>query len=140
MEREKYVDKGWKESVEQEKKAQQSEEKKAPENDMNTERSSNTGDIQQEQQESIEVNFLTYVTSLTFQAIIFLGEVPNPMNADKIEVNLKQAKFLIDTLIMIRDKTKGNLEKQEEELLNTSIYELQLKYVERSKNESKVKD
>jgi hypothetical protein len=76
-----------------------------------------------------EFNFLTYVTSLAFQAMIFLGLIPNPMAGDKIEKNLRQAKFLIDTLVVLRDKTKGNLTKQEEELLGSSIYELQLRYV-----------
>ena len=64
--------------------------------------------------------------------MIFLGEMPNPIT-NKIEKNLKQAKFLIDTLVILRDKTKGNLSKEEDDLLNGSIYELQLRYVDLSK-------
>jgi Domain of unknown function (DUF1844) len=78
------------------------------------------------------LNFFNYIASLGFQTMIFLGEMPNPIT-NKPEKNLKQAKFLIDTLVILRDKTKGNLTKEEDDLLNGSIYELQMRYVELSK-------
>ena len=86
------------------------------------------------QEQEPELDFFNYIASLGFQAMIFLGEVPNPMT-NKIDINLKQAKFLIDTLVIIREKTTGNLSKEEAELLNGSIYELQLRYVEALKKE-----
>jgi hypothetical protein len=79
-----------------------------------------------------QLDFFNYIASLGFQTMIFLGEMPNPMT-NQVEKNLKQAKFLIDTLIILRDKTKGNLSKEEDDLLNGSIYELQLRYVDLSK-------
>lgn len=82
-----------------------------------------------------ELDFFNYIASLGFQAMIFLGEVPNPMT-NKTDKNLKQAKFLIDTMVVIREKTTGNLTKEEAELLNGSIYELQLRYVEALKKEN----
>ena len=85
--------------------------------------------------EEMEVNFLNYITSLAFQTMIFLGEIPNPMTNQQ-DKNLGQAKFLLDTLILLRDKTKGNLDAKEDEILGSAIYELQLKYVEAVKNES----
>ena len=78
------------------------------------------------------LDFFNYIASLGFQTMIFLGEMPNPIT-NQIEKNLKQAKFLIDTLVILRDKTKGNLSKEEDDLLNGSIYELQLRYVDLSK-------
>jgi len=78
------------------------------------------------------LDFLNYIASLGFQTMIFLGEMPNPIT-NQTEKNLKQAKFLIDTLVILRDKTKGNLSKEEDDLLNGSIYELQLRYVDLSK-------
>ncbi len=72
---------------------------------------------------------MNYVSSLGFQSLIFMGVVPNPMT-NEVTKNLDQAKFLIDTLVMIKGKTEGNLEKQEEDLLNATCYELQMKYVE----------
>ncbi len=83
-----------------------------------------------------QLDFFNYVASLGFQAMIFLGEVPNPVT-DQTEKNLKQAKFLIDTLVLIREKTTGNLNKEEAELLNGSIYELQKRFVEIAQKEAK---
>jgi len=79
-----------------------------------------------------QLDFFNYIASLGFQTMIFLGEMPNPMT-NQVEKNLKQAKFLIDTLIILREKTKGNLSKEEDDLLNGSIYELELRYVDLSK-------
>lgn len=76
-----------------------------------------------------EIDFLGYISSLAFQAMIFLGEIESPITG-KIEKHVPQAKLLIDTLILLRDKTKGNLNDKENQLLEASIYELQLKYVE----------
>ena len=81
------------------------------------------------------LDFYNYIASLGFQAMIFLGEMPNPIS-NKLEKNLKQAKFLIDTLSLVREKTIGNLSKEEAELLDGSIYELQLRYVQAAKKES----
>jgi hypothetical protein len=77
----------------------------------------------------VQVNFFTYVTSMGYQAMIFLGEMPNPMTGQN-EKNLRQAKFMIDTLVMMKDKTKGNLNEQENAYLEGTLYELQMKFVE----------
>ena len=119
MEREKKVDESWKDAVGQEKDLSKSGEAAAPETEAGPE-----GEM--------EMNFLNYLTSLVMQALIFLGEIPNPMAENKVEVNLRQAKFLIDTLLLLRDKTKGNLSKEEDGFLNMALYELQMKFVERS--------
>lgn len=73
-----------------------------------------------------ELSFLTYITSMSFQAMIFLGQMPNPMTQE-ISVNLKQAKLLVDTLIMLQEKTKGNLTESEKSLLDASVLELESK-------------
>jgi len=88
----------------------------------------------QEQDTEPQLDFFNYVASLGFQAMIFLGEVPNPITNQQ-EKNLKQAKFLIDTLVLIREKTVGNLTKEEGELLNGSVYELQRRFVEIAQKE-----
>ncbi len=92
--------------------------------------SAESGEEFSDEAASSDINFLNYVSSLAFQAMIFLGEIPNPMTNETDE-NLEQAKMLIDTLAMLREKTKGNLSAQENNLLSGSIYELQMKYVER---------
>lgn len=89
---------------------------------------------QSSQEQEPQLDFFNYIASLGYQAMIFLGEIPNPLT-NQIDKNLKQAKFLIDTMAVIREKTTGNLTKEEAELLNGSIYELQLRYVEAVKKE-----
>ncbi len=80
----------------------------------------------------LEVDFSNFVTSLGLQSMIFLGEIPNPITQKK-EENLQQAKFIIDTLVMLREKTQGNLNADETNLLDNFIYELQMKFVEKNK-------
>lgn len=86
-----------------------------------------------EEQASQGISFLNHVATLSYQAMIFMGEIPNPMT-NMPEENLEQAKFMIDTLAMLRDKTKGNLSQKESDILSTNLYQLQMRYVERSKS------
>jgi len=81
-------------------------------------------------------DFLSFITSLGLQAMIFMGEIPNPLTNQK-EENLKQARFLIDTLLMLKGKTQGNLAAEETKALEDFIYELQMRYVVKEKNISK---
>ena len=139
VEYKKSVDESWKESVDSEKKVTNDGDPAVLKTEATAAQSSDAEKQHEEGEEAlqnIEVNFINYVTSLTFQALIFLGEIPNPMNENKMDRHLGQAKFLIDTLVLVREKTQGNLTKEEEELLNASVYELQMKYVEASKNEA----
>lgn len=82
-----------------------------------------------ETQERIpEANFASLVLFLTTIASQHLGVVKNPLT-DKVEKNLELAKYTIDSLDVLRDKTKGNLTKEEEELLESMISNLKLIYV-----------
>lgn len=133
MSKEKYIDESWKEqaSCEKDKLAdvatQQEEMSEAPEDQTSAQSTVPTSDT--EHPHDAEINFLNYVTSLGFQAMIFMGEIPNPAT-NQVEKNVSQAKFLIDTLSMLKEKTAGNLTDQENNLLDNSIYELQMKYVQ----------
>ena len=131
MEEEKYVDESWKEAVENEKKVEGSMEAVAESSPKDTThpQPGSKGTHGEDSVDASSINFLNYVTSLAFQVMIFLGEIPNPLN-DQVEKNLNQARLLIDTLAMIREKTTGNLTKQESDMLNASLYELQMRYVE----------
>jgi hypothetical protein len=107
----KTVDESWKEEAEKEKLAHRKE--------------------QEEIKEDIpEVNFSFFLTTLGLQAAIFLGEIPNPVS-NKKEENLPQAKFIIDTLDMLKEKTKGNLSTEEDSLLDNMLYDLRMRYVSR---------
>lgn len=75
----------------------------------------------------VEPNFSMFVSSLSMQTLIFLGEIDNPITHKK-EENLNQAKYIIDTLVMLKEKTKGNLTANEANLIDNVLYELRMKY------------
>jgi hypothetical protein len=124
MTSEKHVDESWKDSM--------AEERSRTHEDGQC---GCGGDSCDGHHEEAEVSFLNYIMSMGYQAMIFLGEVPHPATGNP-EKNIRQAKFLIDTLAVLKEKTKGNLDPQEESLLSASLYELQMKYVEISQKES----
>lgn len=79
-------------------------------------------------------DFKFFVTTLAFQAAIFLGQTPNPVT-NKQEEDLPQAKFLIDTLGLLKEKTKGNLNQEEAALLENILYELRIQYLSKTGSE-----
>jgi hypothetical protein len=77
-----------------------------------------------------DINFSTFIISLSTQALAHLGEIPHPID-NQVAVDLGAAKQLIDILGILKDKTKGNLDTSESGLLDSVLYDLRLKYVER---------
>lgn len=75
-----------------------------------------------------EADFKFFITTLSLQASIALGHMENPATG-KIQKDPAQAKFLIDTLAMLQEKTKGNLTKEESGLLENLLYELRVAYL-----------
>ena len=80
----------------------------------------------------LEVNFMMFITSLSMQVMMSLGIYPNPITK-KEEKNLDAAKYTIDTIAMIQEKTKGNLTSEESRLIDNILYDLRMKYVEANK-------
>ncbi len=110
----KNIDEGWKEAVEKEKETFKKEGKVAPP----------------------EPDFNFFITTLALQASIALGQVSHP-STNKTEPDMIQAKFLIDTLGMLKEKTKGNLTADETGLLENLLYELRMVYISKQKGEIK---
>lgn len=76
-----------------------------------------------------EPSFSTFLTFFFFQqAIMFLGEMPHP-ETQQVNKNLPMAKYLIDTLAIIKEKTSGNLTSDEQSQLDTFLTELRMRYV-----------
>jgi len=78
------------------------------------------------------VDFSTFVVSLGSSALMHLGDVERP-DAAPTKPDLPLAKHSIDLLSMLQDKTRGNLNPQEEELLRGLLFDLRLRYVETTK-------
>ena len=112
----KKVDDSWKERAEKEKE----EAKNSP----------------QEETTLPPVDFKFFITTLGLQASIAMGYIPNPVTQEK-ENDPKQAKLIIDTLGMLQEKTKGNLNKEEQEHLENILYELRMVYVQTTAGEKK---
>ena len=84
----------------------------------------------QQEMPPLEMSFSLFISSLGMQALMHLGELANPLT-NKKEQDLKQAKQTIDILEILEQKTKGNLDKGEEQMLKNLLYEVRMKYVEK---------
>jgi len=73
--------------------------------------------------------FLNFLTGLMQQAFMQLGLVENPYSGGR-EMDLEGARYSIELLAVIQEKTKGNLAQQEVRALTEAIRELKLQYVE----------
>jgi hypothetical protein len=91
-----------------------------------------TDSSKEKKTEPFQVDFSTFIMSLTSSAFYHLGDMPDPSTGKK-EVNLPAVQQTIDMLIMLREKTKGNLKEDEKKLLEQLVYELQVKYVAKAK-------
>ncbi len=76
-----------------------------------------------------ELTFAAFLWSLSEQALAALGEVPDPASGN-VSRDLIMAQQMIDIIIMLRDKTRGNLDPHEQALLTEILSSLQMKYVE----------
>ncbi len=72
--------------------------------------------------------FLPFFT----QALFKLGVAEDPVS-QKIDENIELAKRLIDLLNLLKEKTKGNLNTEEESLLNNGLHQLKMLYMEKAK-------
>ena len=75
--------------------------------------------------------FDLFVSGLAMEALIAMGDVAHPVTR-KQAVNLPQAKYLIDLLGVLEEKTTGNLVVEEEKLLKDALYQLRMRYLAKS--------
>jgi len=73
--------------------------------------------------------FIEFVMMQAQNAAFMLGQIPHPQTG-KAEVNLDMAQLLIDQLVMIQEKTKGNLSNDEGRILANALANLQIAFVE----------
>lgn len=121
-ETEKRVDESWKEQIAREKQQTQREEEKDA---SKRARATQTGFP------PVQASFAMLITELAMQATLFLGEIPDPETNEPIE-DLNRAKYLIDELGVLEQKTAGNLTPDEERALKNVLYELRMKYVKKA--------
>ena len=88
-----------------------------------------TGEAGDPHEELPPVNFPAFIISLSTQALMHLGEISNPVTG-KVEKDVAVARQTIDIIGMLSEKSKGNLDETEEQLLREVLYNLRMKYVE----------
>jgi hypothetical protein len=82
--------------------------------------------------QAAEITFETFVVGLSTQALVHLGEIPDPQNGDSMQ-DLAAAQQIIDIIGLLKDKTRGNLDHNEQSLMDAILFELRMKYVERAR-------
>ncbi|MBL8916547.1 MAG: DUF1844 domain-containing protein [Archangium sp.] len=79
-----------------------------------------------------QLTFSAFVLGLASTALIHLGVHADP-ESGKMTVDLTLARQSIDVLAMLREKTRGNLSSEEEQLFSSILSDLQLRFVEKTK-------
>jgi hypothetical protein len=115
------IDEDWKSQVETEKR-------QAQRPSSATSEAASQGEPVQRDLRMPPASFEMLLTSLATEALIALGHMPHPLTG-KQEAHRDHAKYLIDTIEVLRDKTKGNLASDETELLETILHQLHMAFV-----------
>lgn len=74
--------------------------------------------------EELAADFSVYVLDMVTTALYHFGDL-----GDNTEKNVHAAKSIIDILVMLKEKTKGNLAPDEQKILDESIHDLQMRYL-----------
>ena len=77
-------------------------------------------------------DFIYFLSGLGMQALAALGEIPDDSGAPG-QADLTQAQYLIDVLEMLVLKTKGNVSAEEKTTLDELLYQLRVKFVQKSR-------
>ena len=84
-------------------------------------------------------SFVNFLSTLVTNAAAALGAMPHPVTGQKT-VDLDTGKYWIDVMQMLREKTAGNLNSQEQQLMDNILSDLQMQYVALTKaTEEKLK-
>ena len=88
---------------------------------------------EQERPKLPPVDFSAFIAELGTTAFAYLGGLQNP-ETKEIFVDLEMAKRTIDTIDLLKEKTKGNLTAPESNLLDNTLYNLRMTYIRIANN------
>jgi hypothetical protein len=123
----KKVDESWKEQAQREKREGVARSGSPPE------RPAATGAVGPAEapgagEEFPQARFDLFLSGLAMEALIALGDMAHPTTR-KQAANLPHARYLIDLIGILEEKTKGNLSADEERLLKDTLYQLRMRYL-----------
>lgn len=75
------------------------------------------------------LSFSSFILGLSTQALIYMGEVPLAPG-QPVQTDLSAAQQMIDMLALLQQKTKGNLDRDEEAMLEHVLFDLRMRYVD----------
>ncbi|MGL1930137.1 MAG: DUF1844 domain-containing protein [Desulfotalea sp.] len=78
------------------------------------------------------INFTTFIMSLNTSALFHLGEIPDPSTGER-KYDKELARHTIDTLVMLEEKTKGNLNIEEAGMLKDILFDVKMSFVNSTK-------
>lgn len=84
------------------------------------------------------LTFASFVFSLGTSALMLMGEQLDPQQ-ERPQINLSQAKEIIDILSLLDSKTRGNLTSDEQAVLGDMLYALRIKYVDLASGKQETK-
>lgn len=79
-----------------------------------------------------EVSFTTFIMSLNTSVLFHLGEIADPRTGQKT-IDRELARHSIDTLVMLEEKSRGNLTEDEELLIKEILRDVKLRFVNTSR-------
>lgn len=79
-----------------------------------------------------KADFLTLIASLAGQAAIHLGIVEHPLK-HKVQKDLRQARYTIDLIGVLEEKTRGNLNAEEKRVIDRVLSDMRMRFVESSR-------
>jgi hypothetical protein len=77
-----------------------------------------------------KIDFSTFVLSLATSALYHLGLSTDPSGESPPKPNLPLARQTIDTIEMLQEKTRGNLDEEEAKLVESVLYQLHMGFVQ----------
>jgi hypothetical protein len=81
-----------------------------------------------------EADMRVFLAGLYTQTLVCLGDIKHPASGEA-EQNLPEAQYLIDTIAMLKEKTKGNLSAEEGAYVDNILYDLRMRFVSASARE-----
>jgi|Deesub1362A_J573_1020465.scaffolds.fasta_scaffold03701_1 hypothetical protein len=78
------------------------------------------------------VDFSGLIVSLAQAAMMHMGQLPDPKTGERRQ-DMELARHTIDTIAMLKEKTQGNLSEEEQRLLDHTLTDLRLAYVQLNK-------
>jgi hypothetical protein len=78
-----------------------------------------------------EARFDLFISGLAVETLVALGDMPHPTTRRQA-ANLPHAKYMIDLMGILDEKTKGNLNADEGQLLKETLYQLRMRYLSKA--------